>query len=155
LRLKFSVDSSSRKIKQVGPIRILVVDDSIAWRSVVAGILRSSNWCVVEEASGALEAVRRSAEFQPELVLLDTSLPDLSGFEAARQIGTLAPRCKILLFSDFVCAATIGEAQRVGALGCIRKSDAAVDLLPAVRALLLGEKFVARDATGSMAEQRN
>lgn len=125
----------------MNPLRILVVDDSVAWRSVVLAILRKGNWCVAE-ASGGFEAIQRSTEFKPNLVLLDLSLPDLSGFEAVQRIGAAAPDCQILLFSDTLSPTLLGEALRVGAGGCIRKSDAVVELLPAMRALLHGEKFV-------------
>lgn len=123
-------------------IRVLVVDDSAAWRSVVEGILRTAPQCVINEACDGIEAVHKSAELQPDVILLDIALPYLNGFAAARQIVALAPDSKILFLSELASTGIIGEALRLGAFGCIQKSDAALDLLTAVEAANKGETFV-------------
>jgi DNA-binding NarL/FixJ family response regulator len=129
----------------VAPIRILVVDDNLHWRSVICAILnRSSGWRIVGEASDGLEAIQKSRELQPDLVVLDIGLPEVNGFHVARKIAAFAPHSKILFLSAQLSPNLVEEALRVGAYGYVAKLDAALELLPAVEAVLGGERFVSQ-----------
>jgi DNA-binding NarL/FixJ family response regulator len=99
-------------------------------------------WQIIAEAADGLEAVRKSEQLQPDLILLDIGLPHLNGIEAARQISKLAPRSRILFVSENVCPVIAGEALRAGGWGYVVKSDAANDLVFAVEAILQDEHFV-------------
>src|ERR1700756_4678856 len=78
-------------------VGILIVDDSRAWRRAVCSILhRHLDSVIICESSDGFDAVRRTQELKPDLVLLDIGLPNLNGLEAARQIRKLAPETKIL-----------------------------------------------------------
>jgi DNA-binding NarL/FixJ family response regulator len=88
-----------------------------------------------------MEAIRKSAELQPDLILLDINLPSLNGLEAARRIRSLAPRSRILFLSSYDWPELSHEARDIGALGFVVKSEAARDLLPAVRNVLRDEQF--------------
>ena len=88
-----------------------------------------------------MEAIRKSAELQPDLVLLDINLPSLNGLEAARQIRRFAPRSRILFLSSYDWPELSHEARDIGALGFVVKSEAARDLLPAIRTVLRDEPF--------------
>lgn len=123
--------------------RILIVDDCEAWRRMIRTMFQeNSDWQIICEASDGLEAVQKTRELQPDLILLDVGLPRLNGIEAARQICAIAPRPKILFLSAILYSDVMQEALRVGAQGYVLKSDAAHDLLPAVEAVIGGKRFV-------------
>lgn len=124
-------------------VRILIVDDNESWRRMVFTLLQEQpNLLVIGEASDGLEAVQRSKQLQPDLILLDVGLPELNGIEAARQICEIAPNSKILFLSENLCREVVREAFRVGARGYVVKSDAACDLLAAVEAVIGDKQFV-------------
>jgi DNA-binding NarL/FixJ family response regulator len=127
---------------QMGPVRILIVDDFEPWRRAVCSILaEDADLEVVSEGSDGLEAVRKSEQLQPDLVLLDIQLPKMNGLDAARQIRKVSPGTKILFLSSYQCLEVMREALKVGA-GFVVKADAARDLLPIVRAAVRNEPFV-------------
>jgi two-component system, NarL family, nitrate/nitrite response regulator NarL len=126
----------------LGPVRILIVDDSERWRRSVHALLSIlSNLEVISEAADGLEAVQKCEQLQPDLVLLDIHLPKLSGFEVARRISELSPSPKILFLSSYQSLDVMKEALRVGS-GFVVKVDAARDLLPVVRAMIRDEPFI-------------
>ena len=123
-------------------IHIFIVDDYEPWRRAVCSILQRDNDLeVICEGSDGLEAVQKSAELQPDLVLLDIGLPNLNGLEAARQIRTVSPCSKILFLTSHNSPDLVHEALRIGALGFVIKSRAASDLLRAVRAVIRNQQF--------------
>lgn len=123
--------------------RILVVDDFVLFRQLVRSILVGNPMLqIVGDASDGLEAVQKALELTPDLILMDTGLPSLSGIEAARQIRKLVPLSKIIFVSQESSAEVVQEAMKQGALGYVLKAYAGTDLLDAVKAVLLGKKFV-------------
>jgi DNA-binding NarL/FixJ family response regulator len=124
------------------PLCILVVDDSQAWRHYVCSMLQQRlDRVVICESSDGLEAVQKSEELQPDLILMDIGIPDLNGLEAARQIRSLAPRSRILFLTSYDCPELSREAMNIGALGLVVKSEAGRDLSPAISTVLRGEQF--------------
>src|SRR5882724_6817787 len=97
---------------------------------------------VICEVSDGFEAVQKAEELKPDLIVLDIGLPTLNGFEAARRIRQLSPESKILFLSQESSADVVQEALRLGALGYVVKGHAQSDLLPAVEAVLRGERFI-------------
>jgi DNA-binding NarL/FixJ family response regulator len=129
-------------------IRVLVVDDYEPWCRFVTSTLREHpEYLVVGEVADGLAAVEKAQELQPDLILLDIGLPALNGIEAARQIRALAPNSKILFISENQSSYIAEEALRTGALGYVVKSDAASELLPAVKAVCQGKRFVSARIT--------
>ena len=123
-------------------MRILIVDDHETVRKGVRTILESRKDVeVCGEASNGQEAVEKTFQLKPDLIILDVTMPVFGGFEAARRIKATLPKIPILMLSmhegDFV----IQESQLVGVQGYISKSQAATALLEAVDAVLRGDTF--------------
>jgi DNA-binding NarL/FixJ family response regulator len=124
-------------------IRVLVVDDHEPFRRFVRATLSTKpELKIVSEASDGLEAVQKAVELQPALIVLDIGLPGLNGLEAARRIRKLSPQSTILFLSQESSPDIVQEALCLGARGYVIKSNAAVDLLIAVEAVLRNEQFV-------------
>jgi len=86
--------------QSASPVLILIVDDSEPFRHFIRSMLeRREDLRIVGVASDGLEAVQKSEELQPDLILLDIGLPGLSGIEAAKRICKLAPKSKIIFLS--------------------------------------------------------
>jgi two-component system nitrate/nitrite response regulator NarL len=123
-------------------VRVLIVDDSQPWRCAVCLVLQQNlDLVLICECSDGLEAVRKSEDLQPDLVLLDIGLPNLNGLEVARQVRKVSPGSRIIFLTSHDDPEYLQEALRIGALGFIVKSNAASDLLPAVRAVMNDERF--------------
>jgi CheY-like chemotaxis protein len=124
-------------------VRILIVDDFEPWRHFLCSFLQQyPAWQIICQASDGLEAIEKSRELQPDLILLDIGLPKLNGIEAARQIHRIASHSRILFFSENCCLDVVREALRVGGCGYVVKSDAAHDLLAAMEAVIANKQFV-------------
>jgi DNA-binding NarL/FixJ family response regulator len=122
---------------------VLVVDDYEPFRRFVSSTLRKRpEFQVVGEASDGLEAVHKSAELQPDLIVLDIGLPTLNGIEAARRIRQLSTGSKILFLSQESFTDVAREALSSGALGYLVKTNAGSELLPAVDSVLQGREFL-------------
>ncbi len=101
-----------------------------------------SDLVIIGECSDGLEAVQKSEELQPDLVLLDIRLQTLNGVEAARQIRKVAPASRILFLSLYNWPEIVHEAISIGALGVVVKVNAPRELLPAIRTVLRDELFI-------------
>jgi DNA-binding NarL/FixJ family response regulator len=129
--------------------RILVVDDFEPFRRLVCSILEPmAEVQVIGQASNGLEALQKTTEFRPDLILLDIGLPELNGLETARRLGKLVPDVKILFISQESSSDVVQEASTTGALGYIHKPRTQTDLLSAVAAVLKGRQFVSSNLAG-------
>ena len=124
-------------------VKVLVVDDFEPWCRVICSMLQKQPGLqIVGEASDGLEAVQRARELQPDLILLDLGLPGINGIEVARRILELSPKTKILFATEESSPDVAEAALGTGARGYVVKSDAGTELLPAVEAVLRGERFI-------------
>jgi len=122
--------------------RILIADDHELMRRGLRGLLESHDeWAVCGEAVEGTEAVRKSTELKPDLVIMDVNLPGLSGIDAALQIRREREAAKILFFTVHDSDEVIREIVEAGALGYVAKSRASQDLIEAVRNVLSGKTF--------------
>lgn len=130
-------------------IRVLIVDDYKAWRGFFSTSLQHKpELQVIGQVSDGLEAVHQGRELQPDLILLDIGLPTLNGIEAAHEIRIVSPTSKILFVSENGSFDIVKEALSTGARGYVLKSDAGTQLLPAVEAVLEGNRFLSRSLAG-------
>lgn len=129
-------------MKKQASLRILVADDHESVRKGVCVILGTRGDIeVCGEASNGREAIDKAQELMPDLIILDITMPVLSGIDAAEVIRKRLPHIPILFLSMHQGRQIIAEAQRIGVSGYVRKSDAAATLLNAVDALLRNEPF--------------
>jgi DNA-binding NarL/FixJ family response regulator len=130
-------------------VRTLVVDDFSSFRRRVCWMLEENPEVrLIGEAADGAEAVQKAVEFQPDLILLDSDLPKLSGIEAARQIRKVVPKSKILFVSQDSNPDLVQAAFQLGARGYVIKSDAARELLTAVKSVIQGARYVSRALAG-------
>jgi len=130
-------------------IRVLVVEDFGPWlRFISSELQKLSNLQAIGEVSDGEEAVQQAQELQPDLILLDIGLPTINGIEAARRIREVSPASKILFVSESRSPEIAQQALNTGAGGYVLKSDAASELLPAIKAVLQGKRFVSASMAG-------
>jgi len=126
-------------------LRLLVVDDHAVFRRVVCALLSQEPTLeVICQSATGEDAVRKAEELRPDLVVLDIGLPVISGIEAARQILRVSPSCKVIFLSQHDTLQMVTEASRVGGHGYVAKTDAASELLTAIRSLDEGHFFVSQ-----------
>jgi DNA-binding NarL/FixJ family response regulator len=126
----------------------LVVDDHEVIRKKVCRLLATQpDFIVVCEASAGREAVLRASEHQPDVVVLDISLPDLNGLLAAPLIKKASPAAEILIVTNNETSFFVREALSAGARGFLCKSQLAAELIRAVRDVHAKKRFVSEAVT--------
>jgi CheY-like chemotaxis protein len=116
------------------PVRILIADDNSLVRTTLHQILKSPDHEIFEACDGA-EAVAKTIQFHPDVVILDLAMPVMDGLTAARQISTRLPRLPILLCTMYWSPQLLAEAQRFGVRRVISKGES-TSLLSAIQELL-------------------
>jgi len=120
----------------MAPLRLLIVDDHPAVREGLANLLAAEDdLLVVGEAENCKSSLDAAARLRPELVLLDLSLPDGSGIDAAKKIRRLLPESRILMMSVREAGADAGRAKRAGISAWITKHCSPQEILGAIRAV--------------------
>jgi len=124
------------------PVRILIADDhQLIRRGLIATLADRPEWEVVAEATNGREALELARQLQPDIAILDLTMPELNGLDAARQLLTLSPATRILIVTAHGSEQLLREVLEVGAMGYVLKSDAD-DVLPeAIDAVLRGRTF--------------
>jgi DNA-binding NarL/FixJ family response regulator len=116
-------------------VRILIADDFHEWRTQVRRVLQvRPEWEIICEARDGLEAVVKTAELQPDIVLLDIGMPELNGIEASRRIAELSPNTKVVFLSQNSDIDLIAAALATGAKGYVLKVNAGLELVPLIDA---------------------
>jgi two-component system nitrate/nitrite response regulator NarL len=115
-------------------LRVLVVDDSEIVRRAICKILHTyPDIEIVCEASNGRDAIRSAKEHLPDLVLMDISMPIVSGFEATRLIKHEFPDMKVIFLTQHRSRSFMKEALAAGAHGFVTKDAASRELIPEVR----------------------
>ena len=123
-------------------MRILIADDHELIRKGLCCILEShKNTEICGEASNGQDAVEKATELNPDLIILDVTMPGLDGFAAARRIRTFLPEVPILMLSMHQGSNVVKEARQAGAQGFVSKGDAGHVLVKAVEAIFAGQTF--------------
>jgi DNA-binding NarL/FixJ family response regulator len=132
------------------PVRIVIADDHEVVRQGLHTILRARpEWQIVGEAENGRQAVDCVRELHPDVLILDITMPLMSGLEAAQELLKKDPGTRILIFTMHDSKSLIQAVRKAGAQGYVLKSRAAKDLIHAIEALLDGKTFFGPDtATG-------
>jgi DNA-binding NarL/FixJ family response regulator len=121
-----------------GP-RVLIADDHPIFRDGLRGLLESVGIEVVGEAATGEEAVERAEALQPDVVLMDLSMPGTNGIEATRRIVEAMPRANVLVVTMYEDDESVFAALRAGARGYLLKGADQEETLRAIRAVAHGE----------------
>lgn len=110
------------------PVRVLVADDSPGVRQLLVLLLNmESAFTVVGEARDGVTAVAQAQKLQPDLVILDVSMPRLDGIEAIPQVRAVCPSSRVVIFTGDTDRGMEGEARAAGAAAVLAKADIAKD----------------------------
>jgi DNA-binding NarL/FixJ family response regulator len=125
------------------PARILLVDDHEIVREGIRTLITRSRpeWEICGEARDGEEALEAVRNLKPDIVILDITMPKMSGLEAAPQIARLGLGCRVLMFTMHDSERLSSEVRQAEAQGLVLKSQAARDLIRAVDRLLSGGTF--------------
>jgi DNA-binding NarL/FixJ family response regulator len=123
-------------------IRILLADDHAIMRRGLRGLLEThEGWQVCGEAGDGQQAVELAVKLEPKVVVLDLSMPELNGLEAAAQICSALPDAEILIFTMHESEELIREALSAGVRAVVVKSDVEGHLIAAVESILRHEVY--------------
>ena len=124
-------------------IKILIADDHpVVREGLISMIKRESDFQVVGEAINGVEAVRKTRELKPDIVLMDLRMPELDGVEAIRQISSSDPSIKFIILTTFSDDEYIFRGIEVGARAYLLKDAPREDLFKAIRAVNRGESLI-------------
>jgi DNA-binding NarL/FixJ family response regulator len=130
------------------PLRILIVDDHAVVRRGVRSLLESEDgFEITGEATTGREAVEMARRLQPDVVVMDLSLPELNGLDATRQILKDCPRSEILVLTMHHSEELARDVLQAGARGYVLKSDADQSLIAAVKSLREHKPFLSSRVT--------
>jgi DNA-binding NarL/FixJ family response regulator len=132
------------------PARILIADDHDVVRQGIRSLILTSRpqWEICGEAANGQEAIKAVTTLKPDVVVLDITMPTMSGLEAASEITKLASQSRILIFTMHEAERLAPELRAAGAHGFVLKSQAGRDLIVAIDTLLAGGTFFGRPVFG-------
>lgn len=146
-------------------IRILIADDHDIVRAGIRLLIKSEpGWEICGEAADGREAVALAEKLQPDLIVLDLTMPEMNGLEAARQIKKRLPEVELVMLTAHDNEDLVHQVFEVGARSYILKTEAAKHLIPAIRAASVHKPFFtskvseivfARYMGGTGADQKN
>jgi len=134
--------------------RILIADDHDIIREGIKNILRKySEYEIVGEASDGEEALERTIELKPDILLLDITMPKKSGLDILDQVRHGSKNTKILIISVHKANAYIMRALKSGVKGYLNKENAADDLIPALRKIAAGQVYLSDEVSSYLLEK--
>jgi DNA-binding NarL/FixJ family response regulator len=123
-------------------ITVLIADDHLILRDILQLLLETAGDIqIVAMASNGQEAVEKAAEYHPDVVIMDVSLPVMNGVEATKQILAGCPETRVLMASAYDTPYHIRRSVQAGALGYLLKDVASRELVSAVRSIHNGNRY--------------
>jgi len=133
------------------PVRIVIADDHAIMREGVKRVLESNaSYTVVGQATTGREAVRLAATLRPDLLLLDLSMPELTGMEALERLAPSADGMKVIVFTAEIERDQMAKALQLGARGVLLKTVGSEVLFAAIEAVLAGQYWLDRGAVSDL-----
>ena len=133
--------------------RILVVDDHPLTRDALASLLTQGGFDVVGEAADGREALELARDLQPDLVLLDLSMPDLDGLAALPRLRAVAPGCEVVVLTASGTEENLLAAIRAGAAGYLLKSEPPERIVAFLRGVANGEAALSGEIARRLLDQ--
>ena len=129
-------------------VKILVADDHEVMRIGIRNLLESvPNWKVCAEAANGKEAVDMSIQSPPDVIIMDITMPEMNGFEAAAKIAEVHPEVPVIMFSLHITKHVLDRFKQGAIRGAVAKSEAARDLVHAIRLVLSGGTFFGAESS--------
>ena len=133
--------------------RVMIVDDHSLFRDGLHRLLESeSDMEVVGEAFDATSAIETAREVKPDVILLDLAMPGVRGLDTLAELGEMLPATKIILLTASVSKEQIVQAMQLGARGVILKEATSQLLFSAIRRVMEGQYWIARDTVTDLVE---
>lgn len=134
-------------------VQILLADDHEIVRHGLRRLLETQpGWKICGEAGSGREAVEKTRQLKPDIVILDHSMPELSGAEAARQILKALPQTEIVILTMHDSEQLLRDVMEAGVHGYVLKSDAMCNMVDAVNTLLAHRQYLSPGASGVAVE---
>jgi two-component system nitrate/nitrite response regulator NarL len=133
---------------------VVIADEHQLFRQSLATLLESCHdFRVIGEAATGGEAIQLARDLRPDIVLLDTVLPVVSGLTVLRELGKLTPAVRTLVLTSEASEADIVQALQLGARGVLLKQATSEMLFRSVRAIVAGEYWIGRDCVGGIVQR--
>jgi two-component system, NarL family, response regulator NreC len=134
------------------PLEILLADDHQVVRQGLRALLEREGFTVVAEAADGREAVQLAIQHQPGVAILDLTMPLLNGLDAAKEIARVCPSCRTVLLTVHSGESYILGALQSGVRGYVLKTQAASDLVTALREVVSGGTYLSPRISGTVVE---
>lgn len=135
-------------------IKILIIDDHTLFRSGLKSLIqRESRYEVVAEAADGLEGIKQMAKHNPDIILLDLSMPVMNGKETLQQIMNIHPEQVVLMLTVSEDASDLTECMQLGAMGFLLKNIEADFLLESINRALNGDTVFSPEMTQKILNQ--
>lgn len=133
-------------------IRVILADDHVLVRQGLKALLEREGYQVIAEASDGLEAAQFAQNLQPDIVVMDISMPIRNGVDAARDILRCSPKTKTILLTQHDEDEYISEALDAGMKGYVLKSQATNDLVHAIQQVMRGQVYLSPGVSSAVVE---
>lgn len=134
------------------PLRILLADDHVIVREGLRALLERAGFEVIGEAGNGQQAIEVAEKLHPDIAVLDVAMPILNGIDAARGIRKVSEKTKVILLTMYTQKKFVLESIRAGVRGYVVKSNAANELLEAIRTVCRGNPYLTPEIAKVMVE---
>jgi len=133
-------------------ISVLIADDHLVFIDGMASLLVAEGYNVVANAADGHEAVKLARKHQPDIAVLDISMPKLNGLDAAQKILRISPDTHIIVLTMHKESAYVMSALQSGVVGYVLKTQAAQDLLDAIQSVITGNVYLSPGISKSVVD---
>jgi len=133
-------------------MRVILADDHMMFRRGLRALLEKEEIDVAGEAEDGLQAVTLACSENPDIAILDISMPHLNGIETTREIHKQRPDIKVIILTMFEDDTSVYEAFRANVRGYVLKTQAPADLIQALKELSLGRQYISPSIAKNVVE---